>query len=157
MLQDFSLEVPAGQTVALVGRSGSGKSTIVALLQKLYHADSGTILVDDTVIEELESDHLRSQIAAVDQEPRLFNTTLEKNIAYGAGNEGQPGKDRIESAAQMASVDEFLPNLAEGYDTDVGELGGRLSGGQRQRVAIARALIRHERIKVGPGVQGRWL
>jgi ABC-type multidrug transport system fused ATPase/permease subunit len=118
------------------------------LLQKLYHANSGTISIDGTDIEELEVDHLRSQIAVVDQEPRLFNTTLKQNIAYGVGSEAAPSDDRVESAAKMASVDEFIPNLAQGYDTHVGELGGRLSGGQRQRVAIARALVRHERIKV---------
>lgn len=148
VLDGFSLDIPAGKTVALVGRSGSGKSTVVGLIQKLYPISSGCIRIDGTDITALDKDHLRSQVAVVDQEPRLFDMSLKKNIAYGVGNEPAPAEDRIATAAEMACVDEFLPNLAEGMDTAVGELGGRLSGGQRQRVAIARALIRQERIKV---------
>ncbi|MFM1799088.1 MAG: hypothetical protein RLZZ117_1366 [Cyanobacteriota bacterium] len=139
LLRDFDLEIPAGSTVGIVGATGSGKSTIVKLLLRLYSIQSGTILLDGLPIESLRLEDLRRAIALVSQEVFLFAGTVAENIAYGSF--GAP-RAAIERAAFLAEADGFIQALPRGYDTVVGERGQRLSGGQRQRLALARALLK---------------
>jgi ATP-binding cassette subfamily B protein len=139
LLRDFDLEIPAGHTVGIVGATGSGKSTIVKLLLRLYSIQSGTILLDGLPIESLRLEDLRRAIALVSQEVFLFPGTVAENIAYGSF--GAP-RAAIERAAFLAEADGFIQALPRGYDTVVGERGQRLSGGQRQRLALARALLK---------------
>ncbi|EOD40092.1 putative ABC transporter, partial [Emiliania huxleyi CCMP1516] len=136
----YSLEIAAGQVVALCGPSGSGKSTIIGLLQRFYDPQAGTLMLDGVDIRTLNLRWLRQQIGVVGQEPVLFEGTVAENIGYGreGATEGE-----IEEAAQQANAHGFIINdLGDGYATQVGLRGGRLSGGQKQRVAIARALVR---------------
>ncbi|RKP26905.1 multidrug resistance protein [Syncephalis pseudoplumigaleata] len=150
ILRDYSLDIRAGQTVALVGSSGSGKSTIVALLERFYDPDSGSITIDGTPIKDINLRHLRRHIGLVGQEPVLFQTTIRQNIlwgsAHGDGNSNEPTQEQIEEACRNANVHDFIMSLPKGYDTLVGEKGALLSGGQKQRIAIARALVRNPRI-----------
>ena len=134
----LDLAIEPGEKVALVGHSGSGKSTFVKLLQRLYDIDGGRILIDGQDIAGVTQKSLREQIALVPQEPILFHRSLAENIAYG-----RPDADlqAIQSAARMAEADGFIRDLPDGYDTLVGERGVKLSGGERQRVAIARAIL----------------
>ncbi|YBV94963.1 ABC transporter ATP-binding protein/permease (plasmid) [Phyllobacteriaceae bacterium JZ32] len=138
LYRNFSLSIPAGQRVGLVGHSGSGKTTFVKLIQRLYDVTDGRILIDGQNIAEVEQSSLRSQIAIVQQEPILFHRSLAENIAYG-----RPGATmrEIEQAAKLASAHDFITSLPKGYSTLVGERGVKLSGGERQRVAIARAFL----------------
>jgi len=136
----YSLEIEAGQTVALCGPSGSGKSTIVALLQRFYDPQAGAVLLDGADIRSLNLRWLRQQIGMVGQEPVLFEGTVAENIGYGKEGATQ---SEIEEAAVAANAHTFITNdLGDGYATQVGLRGGQLSGGQKQRVAIARALVR---------------
>jgi subfamily B ATP-binding cassette protein MsbA len=135
-----SFTVEAGQSVALVGKSGSGKSTIVNLLPRFYELEKGTILLDDVDIREYRLADLRNQIAYVSQDVTLFNDSVAQNIAYGRLAECSDGA--IEAAAEAAHAREFITRLAQGFNTLVGENGVLLSGGQRQRLAIARALLK---------------
>ena len=140
VLHDISLQIPAGKTIALVGRSGSGKSTLVNLIPRFYDYTSGEILLDGKLLKDYRLASLRSQIALVNQQVTLFNDTIANNIAYG-------GRDRytdeqIRQAAQAAHAMEFIEALPQGLDTVVGDNGMRLSGGQRQRLAIARAFLK---------------
>lgn len=137
-LQNINFEVKAGETVALVGRSGGGKSTLVSLLPRFYEAE-GVIAIDGVPISELTLKSLREQIAIVSQHVVLFNDTVANNIAYGCDN---ATKEAIRMAAKSAHAFDFIENLSEGFDTLVGENGVRLSGGQRQRIAIARAILK---------------
>lgn len=148
VLRGVSLSISPGQTLALVGASGCGKSTIVGLLQRFYDADSGEIVIDKTRIEEYRVSSLRMQLGLVSQEPDLFNRSVRDNIAYGLDHsDGTPVTDEmIERAALAANADGFIRELPDGYDTVVGPRGGRLSGGQRQRVAIARSIVREPRM-----------
>ncbi|XP_074654241.1 ATP-dependent translocase ABCB1-like [Tubulanus polymorphus] len=139
VLDKVSFQVKSGQTMALVGTSGCGKSTIVSLLQRLYDVADGSILVDGVDIRSLNTQFLRSRIAVVSQEPVLFDKTIAENITYGL--EPPWTQDMIENAATMSNAHDFITALPEGYETMVGEKGTQLSGGQKQRVAIARALI----------------
>ena len=134
----FSIEIAAGEKVALVGESGSGKSTFLKLLQRLYDVDAGHITVDGQDIAAVTQESLRRHIALVPQEPILFHRSLQENIAYG-----QPAAsfDEVVAAAKKAHAHEFIRKLTAGYDTLVGERGVKLSGGERQRVAIARAIL----------------
>jgi ATP-binding cassette subfamily B protein len=134
----LDLTIEPGEKVALVGHSGSGKSTFVKLLQRLYDIDEGRILIDGQDIAGVTQRSLREQIALVPQEPILFHRSLAENIAYGRPD---AGLQAIQSAARMAEADGFIQDLPEGYDTLVGERGVKLSGGERQRVAIARAIL----------------
>ena len=138
-LQNISFKVQPGHTCALVGRSGSGKSTIASLLTRFYDNQQGEIRLDDVVLNNIPLKNLRQQFALVSQHVVLFNDTIANNIAYGST--GPVDRDKIMAAAKTAHVMEFLEQLPEGIDTVVGENGFMLSGGQRQRIAIARALF----------------
>ncbi|EGR7966128.1 lipid A ABC transporter ATP-binding protein/permease MsbA [Vibrio vulnificus] len=139
-LSHVSFDIPRGKTVALVGRSGSGKSTIANLFTRFYDVDSGEIQLDGVDIRDYELKNLRTQFALVSQNVHLFNDTIANNIAYAAGN--KYSREDIERAAELAHAMEFISKMENGLDTMVGENGASLSGGQRQRVAIARALLR---------------
>ena len=139
-LRNISFSIEPGKTVALVGRSGSGKSTIASLLTRFYDIQEGTILLDDQDIREYRLRDLRRQFALVSQNVHLFNDTIGNNIAYAA--EEQFTREQIIEAAKLANADEFISKMPQGYDTVIGENGANLSGGQRQRLAIARALLR---------------
>ncbi|KEF42206.1 MAG: ABC transporter [Cyanobium sp. CACIAM 14] len=139
LLRDFDLEVPAGATIGIVGATGSGKSTIVKLLLRLYAIQSGRILLDGLRIDDLALQDLRRAIGLVSQEVFLFHGTIAENIAYGSFSAGRPA---IERAATLAEAAGFIADLPHGYDTVVGERGQRLSGGQRQRIALARAILK---------------
>lgn len=145
VLEDVSLAVRAGETVAFVGPSGVGKTTLTSLLQRLYDPDSGAICIDGQDIRKLKQRSLRDQIGVVLQEGSLFSDTVRDNIAFG-----RPGATRaeIERAARVAHAHEFILKLPQGYDTPVGERGERLSGGERKRIAIARALLKDAPILV---------
>ncbi len=139
LLQGFDLVVPAGATVGIVGATGSGKSTVVKLLLRLYEHQKGRILLDGRPIEQLQLQDLRRAIALVSQDVYLFHGTVAENIAYGVSH---PDRHAIQRAAQLAKVAGFINTLPNGYDTVVGERGQRLSGGQRQRIALARAILK---------------
>jgi subfamily B ATP-binding cassette protein MsbA len=140
VLRDVLLSIPAGQTVALVGRSGSGKSTLVSLLPRFYDPDAGQILLDGRDIRDYTLESLREQISLVSQEVVLFNDTIARNIAYGSLADAP--REAIVRAARAAHVLAFADELPEGLETMVGDRGVLLSGGQRQRIAIARALLK---------------
>ena len=140
VLQDVSLQVPRGSTLALVGASGSGKSTIADLLCRLYDIDGGELLLDGTDVRRMGLAELRSRIGVVSQDTLLFHDTVSANIAFGA-NRSVTARE-IEAAARAAQAHDFIAALPQGYDTDLGEGGSLLSGGQRQRISIARALLR---------------
>ena len=139
ILHDVSFTINAGETVALVGHSGSGKTTITSLLPRFYELNQGKITLDGTPINELSLTSLREQIALVSQHVTLFNDTLANNIAYG---QFDVSREQIMQAAKLAYADEFIQSLPRGYDTQIGENGLQLSGGQRQRIAIARAILK---------------
>ncbi len=138
-LYDLSLTVPAGKTVALVGASGAGKSTLLNLIPRFYDVDSGRITIDGQDISSVTLKSLRSSIALVSQEVLLFDDTVRANIAYGRP---EASDEEIVAAAEAAGAHEFITELPEGYETEVGTRGSKLSGGQRQRIAIARAMVR---------------
>jgi subfamily B ATP-binding cassette protein MsbA len=138
-LSGINLHVEPGETIAFVGMSGGGKTTLVNMLPAFYSATSGRILLDGEPIEELSRASLRAQIAMVSQHVVLFDDTIAANIAYG---DRQPDRRRIEAAAQAAYLMDTIANLTEGFETRIGDNGSRLSGGQRQRLAIARALYK---------------
>ena len=138
LYRDFSVEIEPGERVGLVGHSGSGKTTFVKLIQRLYDVNAGRILIDGQDISRVEQSSLRGQIAIVQQEPILFHRSLAENIAYARPSASQA---EIEHAARLASAHDFITRLPKGYGTLVGERGVKLSGGERQRVAIARAFL----------------
>ncbi len=140
VLSDITLQVKPGETVALVGPSGGGKSTILNLVPRFYDVSAGDIRIEQTSVRDITLESLRSHIGIVSQETLLFNDTVRANIAYGRLNAGQ---EDIEEAARNAAAHDFIKDLPDGYETMVGEHGLRLSGGQRQRVAIARAMLKN--------------
>ncbi|RSL97764.1 hypothetical protein CEP52_010719 [Fusarium oligoseptatum] len=152
VLEDFSLDVPAGKVTALVGPSGSGKSTIIGLLERWYNPATGTITLDGTDIKKLNLSWLRTNVRLVQQEPVLFNGSVFDNITNGlVGTPYQfASRDeqmtRVEHAARLAFAHDFIMSLPQGYDTRIGERGGLLSGGQKQRIAIARSVISEPKI-----------
>jgi ATP-binding cassette subfamily B protein len=139
VLQGFSMEIHPNQVIALVGQSGSGKSTVAALLSRFYDIQQGNILLDGVNIREFSLNWLREQIAVVRQEPILFATSIRENILYGKPSATE---EEIIEAAKAANAHQFILEFPEGYETIVGERGVRLSGGQKQRIAIARALLK---------------
>ncbi|ESR44268.1 hypothetical protein CICLE_v10010930mg [Citrus x clementina] len=143
IFKDFCLKVPAGNTVALVGGSGSGKSTVVSLLQRFYGLLGGEILLDGVAIDKLQLKWLRSQMGLVSQEPALFATSIKENILFGKEDASM---EEIIEAAKASNAHNFICQLPQQYDTQVGERGVQMSGGQKQRIAIARAIIKSPRI-----------
>jgi ATP-binding cassette, subfamily B, bacterial len=139
-LQELSLQVPSGETLALVGESGAGKTTVFQLLQRFYEPQQGSIQIFGTPIEELSLQALRSAIAVVPQDAVIFSASALDNIRYGRP---EASDEEVKQAARDAFADEFISQLPEGYDTFLGERGVRLSGGQRQRLAIARAMLKN--------------
>ncbi len=138
LYRDLDVRIAPGERVGLVGHSGSGKTTFVKLIQRLYDVTGGRVLIDGQDVSKVSQMSLRSQVAIVQQEPILFHRTLAENIAYA-----RPGATRaqIEHAAQLANAHDFIVRLPRGYQTLVGERGVKLSGGERQRVALARAFL----------------
>jgi ATP-binding cassette, subfamily B, bacterial len=145
VLEGLDLEIAPGRTVALIGRTGSGKTTLAALVPRFYDATAGQVLVDDIDVRDLERRSLRREIGVISQDPFLFSASIRDNIAFGMPDAPH---DAVEAAARAAQAHEFILELPHGYDTVVGERGITLSGGQRQRVAIARALLIDPRILI---------
>jgi subfamily B ATP-binding cassette protein MsbA len=145
VLQDINLTVEAGRMLALVGPSGGGKSTLAALLMRFYDVSQGKILLDGHDVRDIRLDSLNNQIALVDQETTLFNDTIANNIRYG---KPEACAADVEAAAQAAFAHDFILQLPEGYETNIGDRGVRLSGGQRQRICIARALLKNAPILI---------
>jgi ABC-type transport system involved in Fe-S cluster assembly fused permease/ATPase subunit len=145
VLQGVSFNVPAGRTVGIVGVSGSGKSSLIRLLFRLYEPDSGRILLDGTPINELPLSVVRHSIGIIPQDTVLFHDTIANNIAFGRTG---ASRAEVEQAARLANLEEFIRSLPDGYETIVGERGLKLSGGERQRIAIARAAIKRPKVFV---------
>ena len=139
ILSNINFSIEKNDTIAIVGKSGSGKSTIANLIPRFYNHSSGEILIDGTPISEFSLTHLRSSISIVNQSPSLFNDTIAKNIAYG---DDSIDVDKLKESARLSGCEEFIENLPEGYESEIGDDGVLLSGGQRQRLAIARAFYK---------------
>jgi ATP-binding cassette subfamily B protein len=145
VLKEVSFTAEPGQVIALLGATGSGKSTVINLIPRFYDVTRGTVKIDGVDVRDVTLESLRSQIGMVMQETTLFTGTIRENIAYGRP---EATMDEIVAAAQAAEAHGFITEFADGYDTDVGERGMTLSGGQKQRVAIARALLLDPRILI---------
>jgi ATP-binding cassette subfamily B protein len=145
VLRDVDLDVPAGRTVALIGPTGSGKTSLSQLIPRFYDVTGGRVRLEGVDVRDLRLDDLRRAVGAVSQDPFLFSTTVRENIAYGRP---EATEEEIRAAARMAQAEAFIDALPDGFDTVVGERGFTLSGGQRQRVAIARALITDPRVLI---------
>ncbi|KAI8561875.1 hypothetical protein RHMOL_Rhmol04G0376000 [Rhododendron molle] len=144
IFRDLCVTIPSGKTVALVGESGCGKSTVISLIERFYNPESGHIFLDGVEIQKFKLSWLRQQMGLVSQEPILFNETIRTNIVYG--KQGEATEEEIIAASRAANAHNFISALPRGYDTNVGERGVQLSGGQKQRIAIARAIIKDPKI-----------
>jgi ATP-binding cassette subfamily B protein len=144
-INNFNLQIKAGEKIGLVGYSGAGKSTLISLLLKNYQVDKGDILIDSQSIYDISSESLRSNIALIPQDSLLFHRSIAENIGYGKEKASQI---EIEEASKKAHIHEFIIKLPNGYKTLVGEKGVKLSGGQRQRIAIARAILKNSKILI---------
>jgi ATP-binding cassette subfamily B protein len=145
VLENLDLALDAGTTVALIGHTGAGKTTLASLVPRFYDVDSGRVLVDGVDVRDVKLASLRSSIGAITQDPFLFSTTVRENIAFGRP---ELSDEDVERVARLAQAHEFVERLPQGYETVIGERGITLSGGQRQRVAIARALAVDPRILI---------
>jgi ABC-type multidrug transport system fused ATPase/permease subunit len=145
VLEDIDLEIAPGTTVALIGHTGSGKTTLASLVPRFYDVSGGRVLVDGADVRDLGVTSLRRSIGIVAQDPFLFSASVRENIAFGAP---AAGDDEVERAARLAQAHDFIAELPDGYETVIGERGITLSGGQRQRIAIARALILDPRVLI---------
>uniref|UniRef100_A0A1I7VQ25 P-loop containing nucleoside triphosphate hydrolase protein n=1 Tax=Loa loa TaxID=7209 RepID=A0A1I7VQ25_LOALO len=145
VLRNLTLKVRPGDSIAIVGPSGSGKSSILALFQRMYSTTKGEVLIDNYNVKQINPAYLRRVVVSVGQEPTLFSFTIRENIGYGLP-EDEATEEKIVEAAKIANIHDFILSLPQGYDTEVGEFGAQLSGGQRQRIAIARAIIREPRV-----------
>jgi ATP-binding cassette subfamily B protein len=145
VLGDVELEIGAGRTIALIGRTGAGKTTLAALVPRFYDVTAGRVLVDGIDVRDVARRSLRREVGVISQDPFLFSASVRDNIAFGVPDAGH---EIVEAAARAAQADEFIEELPHGYDTVIGERGITLSGGQRQRIAIARALLIDPRILI---------
>ena len=145
VLKDINLDIEEGEVVCIIGPSGSGKSTFVDLLPRFYDVNQGEITIDGINIQELSFYNLRELMGNVNQDPILFNDTIYNNIAFGVEN---VTPEQVENAARIANAHEFIIQTEHGYDTIIGDRGGKLSGGQRQRLSIARAVLKNPPIMI---------
>ncbi|GLJ52765.1 hypothetical protein SUGI_1123840 [Cryptomeria japonica] len=143
VLHDFNLLIPARKTLALVGGSGSGKTTVISLLERFYEPTQGQTLVDELDIKRLNTKWLRQHIGLVSQEPILFSIRIKENILYGKEDANE---EEVMVAAKASNAHDFITNFPKGYNTKVGERGAQLSGGQKQRIALARAILKNPKI-----------
>ena len=145
VLKDVTLTIPKGKTIALVGQSGSGKSTFVDLLPRFYDVVKGEITIDGINIKDTSTQNLRALMGNVNQDPILFNDTIFNNIAFGVET---ATPEEVERAAKIANAHDFIMQTEKGYQTNIGDRGGKLSGGQRQRLSIARAVLKNPPIMI---------
>ena len=145
MLKDFSLTIKKGQTVALVGQSGSGKSTVAALLSRFYDVNEGSVKIDGLDLRDMKKHSVRGLMGLVTQEAILFNDTVKSNIIFGKENVSD---EQVVQAAEIANAHEFIVQMPNAYETNIGDAGSKLSGGQKQRLSIARAVLKNPPIMI---------
>uniref|UniRef100_A0A914Q482 Uncharacterized protein n=1 Tax=Panagrolaimus davidi TaxID=227884 RepID=A0A914Q482_9BILA len=145
ILKNLTIQVAPGQSVAIVGPSGSGKSSIISMFHRMYTPTKGQVMLDNYNVKSINPNYLRRVVVSVSQEPNLFSFTIKENITYGLCDD-EYNMEKIIKAAKIAHIHDFITSLPNGYETEVGEFGAQLSGGQKQRIAIARAMIRDPKV-----------